>query len=322
LLDLDWPLALRSLKWANTEMDPTTKRVLHSGLRVRMGIDTGRPNARRNPVTKRMDYFGTMVNRAARVSAVAHGGQILCTDSVVEGLNQEFKKQDLSDFSVDLSTEFNPSFSQSSSPTSPSLSTSTRSPRRSPRRNSESLAERSPSTQFRKLSVDLCLTHRNEPLSPLKINEPTTPRLATPHTVSTKPESPKISSPPLKLQLKAKDVVVSDMGSHSLKGIYQPVAIHQLSLPSPSPLSLRTFPPLRLPKDSLVPDSGTTSQSISTGSSSISSPKKEKENTKIEECNLNTQEKATLEEEKTKARPNFLQKFGNLSQYFSNTNSK
>jgi class 3 adenylate cyclase len=50
-------------------------------VRVRIGLHTGEAESRDG------DYFGTTVNRAARVMAVGHGGQVLCssaTASLVE----------------------------------------------------------------------------------------------------------------------------------------------------------------------------------------------------------------------------------------------
>ncbi len=47
-------------------------------LLVRIGLHTGETQERDG------DYYGTAVNRAARVMAVAHGGQILCTRATVE----------------------------------------------------------------------------------------------------------------------------------------------------------------------------------------------------------------------------------------------
>src|SRR5258708_3876433 len=44
-------------------------------LPVRMGVATGEAERRDN------DYFGTVLNRAARVMAAGHGGQILVADS-------------------------------------------------------------------------------------------------------------------------------------------------------------------------------------------------------------------------------------------------
>ena len=41
-------------------------------LRVRMGLHTGPAELRDG------DYYGTTVNRAARVMSVAHGGQVVC----------------------------------------------------------------------------------------------------------------------------------------------------------------------------------------------------------------------------------------------------
>ena len=47
-------------------------------LQVRMGLHTGEADLRDG------DYYGTAVNRAARVSAVAHGGQIVCSRATEE----------------------------------------------------------------------------------------------------------------------------------------------------------------------------------------------------------------------------------------------
>jgi class 3 adenylate cyclase len=49
------------------------------GLRVRMGVHTGRPEARTRNNT--VDYFGPMVNRAARISSAGHGGQTLVSSN-------------------------------------------------------------------------------------------------------------------------------------------------------------------------------------------------------------------------------------------------
>lgn len=50
------------------------------GLRVRMGINQGTVDARENPNTGRMDYFGPAVNLAARLCGMAHGAQVIVTD--------------------------------------------------------------------------------------------------------------------------------------------------------------------------------------------------------------------------------------------------
>jgi class 3 adenylate cyclase len=47
-------------------------------VRVRMGLHTGEAELRER------DYFGTAVNRAARLVAVGHGGQILCSSVTAE----------------------------------------------------------------------------------------------------------------------------------------------------------------------------------------------------------------------------------------------
>jgi predicted ATPase/class 3 adenylate cyclase len=47
-------------------------------LRVRMGLHTGEAESRDG------DYFGTAVNRAARLTAVGHGGQVICSSTTAE----------------------------------------------------------------------------------------------------------------------------------------------------------------------------------------------------------------------------------------------
>ncbi len=58
-------------------------------LLVRMGVHTGETQERDG------DYFGSAVNRAARVMAVAHGGQILCSRATVEVAGEGFPARSL-----------------------------------------------------------------------------------------------------------------------------------------------------------------------------------------------------------------------------------
>ncbi|KAL0485900.1 adenylate cyclase [Acrasis kona] len=53
------------------------KSVIFKGLRVRIGIHYGDAERVNDPTTNRPDYFGTTVNKAARVESCAKGGQIV-----------------------------------------------------------------------------------------------------------------------------------------------------------------------------------------------------------------------------------------------------
>lgn len=66
-----WSDELLSLKEAREEPG-------FRGLRVRMGVHVGEPEVRAHGNS--VDYFGPMVNRAARIAAAGHGGQVLMSD--------------------------------------------------------------------------------------------------------------------------------------------------------------------------------------------------------------------------------------------------
>lgn len=84
LLVADWPAEILD-SMEGCEVLDDKDEVIFRGLSVRMGIHWGSPVCERDPITKRMDYFGPMVNRTSRVSAVADGGQIaLSSDFVSE----------------------------------------------------------------------------------------------------------------------------------------------------------------------------------------------------------------------------------------------
>jgi predicted ATPase len=65
--------ALAAQRWLAAEPWPTG-----TPLRVRMGLHTGESEWRDG------DYFGTVVNRAARLMAIGHGGQVLCSAATAE----------------------------------------------------------------------------------------------------------------------------------------------------------------------------------------------------------------------------------------------
>jgi class 3 adenylate cyclase len=59
---------------------------LWNGIRVRIGIHYGNGSIQLDPVTKGYDYYGTVVNAAARVAGAANGGQVLISEAVWEAI--------------------------------------------------------------------------------------------------------------------------------------------------------------------------------------------------------------------------------------------
>lgn len=84
LLVADWPTEILESR-EGYEITDDNGEILFRGLSVRMGIHWGSPVSETDVITKRMDYFGPMVNRTARISAVADGGEItLSSDFLLE----------------------------------------------------------------------------------------------------------------------------------------------------------------------------------------------------------------------------------------------
>lgn len=87
LLDVDWPPEILNSIHCQEVLDADDNRI-YRGLSVRMGAHWGSPVCEPDPVTRRMDYFGPMVNRSARISGAADGGQIYVSSDFVAEIHR------------------------------------------------------------------------------------------------------------------------------------------------------------------------------------------------------------------------------------------
>eukprot|EP00755_Sulcionema_specki_P022057 Sspe_Gene.13744::Locus_4721_Transcript_1_1_Confidence_1.000_Length_5612::g.13744::m.13744 len=82
LMAIDWPEGILGVEGHTDEVkDAVSGEVIFRGLRVRMGYHTGTPLQERDPTTGRIDFFGPVVNYAARVAAKGHGGEIVISEA-------------------------------------------------------------------------------------------------------------------------------------------------------------------------------------------------------------------------------------------------
>lgn len=101
LLHEPWPLEILECADGKEIRDPNGQLIAR-GLSVRMGIHCGTPYCERDPVTRRMDYLGPMVNRAARITASALGGQIMCSADIIKEINDRVLTEDSGPVDPDL----------------------------------------------------------------------------------------------------------------------------------------------------------------------------------------------------------------------------
>jgi len=88
LLDEPWPKEILDLPESREVRDANGTLILR-GLSLRMGIHCGTPVCEMDLVSRRMDYYGPMVNRASRVANSAAGGQILLSADALRELRTE-----------------------------------------------------------------------------------------------------------------------------------------------------------------------------------------------------------------------------------------
>ena len=104
LLEVQWPSEVLS-SVLGQEIYDNDHTLIFKGLSVRMGVHFGRPVCENDPVTRRMDYFGPMVNRASRISAVADGGQITVSADFISEIHRCLETYSESDRSGSIGSE-------------------------------------------------------------------------------------------------------------------------------------------------------------------------------------------------------------------------
>ncbi|KAF9393077.1 cysteinyl-tRNA synthetase, partial [Podila verticillata] len=83
LVNAEWPQDILDSAECKAIFNASDPQPMYRGLSVRMGIHWGRPVSDRDAVTRRMDYYGPMVNRAARICDCADGGEICVSSDVI-----------------------------------------------------------------------------------------------------------------------------------------------------------------------------------------------------------------------------------------------
>ncbi|KAL0232366.1 hypothetical protein PCE1_002707 [Barthelona sp. PCE] len=85
------------------EMYDDQRRLIWRGPRIKMGLSFGNPKVKLNTVNRRLDFFGTDVNLAARISSLAEGGQILVSKSVTQWVQNNIDMETpVTEYSINL----------------------------------------------------------------------------------------------------------------------------------------------------------------------------------------------------------------------------
>ncbi|KAF3077364.1 hypothetical protein CFAM422_000545 [Trichoderma lentiforme] len=104
LLEVPWPSEVLNSMSCQPIYDKENA-LIFKGLSVRMGIHYGDCVCETDPVTRRMDYFGPMVNKASRISACADGGQITVSSDFISEIQRCLENYQDTDRNVSTSSE-------------------------------------------------------------------------------------------------------------------------------------------------------------------------------------------------------------------------
>ncbi|TFB03855.1 hypothetical protein CCMA1212_003608 [Trichoderma ghanense] len=104
LLEVPWPSEVLNSMSCQPIHDKESA-LIFKGLSVRMGIHYGDCVSETDPVTRRMDYFGPMVNKASRISACADGGQITVSSDFISEIQRCLENFQDTDRSVSTGSE-------------------------------------------------------------------------------------------------------------------------------------------------------------------------------------------------------------------------
>ena len=85
MLETSWPVEILNTSHRLADSD---SNIIRNRLSVRIGVHWGTPFRELDPIAKRMDYFGDMINRASRITALAQGGEILVSGTFYSELQQ------------------------------------------------------------------------------------------------------------------------------------------------------------------------------------------------------------------------------------------
>ena len=90
-LDFQFALLQSELWPPNLHTHPASRQIgsYWKGLRVRIGIHSGPVSTETNTLTGRVDYFGSTVNKAARLEAAGVGGSVCVAGGVLEKLQED-----------------------------------------------------------------------------------------------------------------------------------------------------------------------------------------------------------------------------------------